>query len=260
MTSLASAQRSFQDWLLGQAGTASPKVKNADGLSVYHHAYRARLREALGETFEQTWSWIGDDVFDFAVADYVAQYPPSTSSLDRFGDRFVGFLQDRFPDDPEIAEIALIEWTLHICFSGQDAKPVDHASFAEGDWEGVRLQLMPTYAEHLLTTNAAALWRALADGVEPPACSLLSRPTRYRFWRRGFSPHFTAMSDWEACALELVQKGLSFGEVCETMHNESSNRATALRIGSLLEKWFQDELIVAIVGIPSTSAELRALD
>jgi Putative DNA-binding domain len=246
MTTLASTQMAFQNWLLDKT-EAGPEVNNPEGLKIYHHAYRARIREALGETFEKTWSWIGDEAFDRAVADYIRDHPPTARSLDRCGERLAGVLAKRFPDDPEIAEIAQIEWALHICFSGPDAEPVDLPSVANIDWDAAKIILVPTYTERCFRTNAAALWRALDHTVEPPPCAMLPLPVQHRFWRKALTPHFAAMDAVEARALTLIRQGQSFGAVCETLSQDYGDQAEPAQIGILMGSWFRDQLIAAIV-------------
>jgi Putative DNA-binding domain len=247
VSDLASIQLEFQNWVLDKADASVPDVDKAYGLKIYHHAYRARIREALGETFEKTWSWLGDNAFDLVVADYLDLYPPEHSSLDRCGERFAAFLECRYPDDPEICEIALIEWALHICFSGPDEKPVNLAHLGELDWERAIFTLVPTYAEISLRTNAAAIWRALDENSEPPLAHRLTDPVRYRFWRKGFSPHFTAMDKMEHRALTLIQQGVAFSLICEALvTNVDCNDHVATKMAGYLSQWSFDEIIAQV--------------
>ncbi len=162
------------------------------------------------------------------------------------GAQFAVFLAARYLRDPEVAELAAIEWALHLCFIGEDAEPVDAAAFAAANWETARLHLVPTYAELTLVCNSAALWRALDDTVQPPAVLIHSDPIAYRFWRKGFSPHFTAMDSLEASALVLVRKGLTFAEICERLAENDHGEDLPGRLGLLLGQWQVDGLIAAI--------------
>jgi hypothetical protein len=248
LTGLAHLQQEFHRWLVSDGKAAEPVLAdcNPAGLQVYHHAYHARLREALSETFDKTWAWLGDDEFDEAVAAYISAHPPSAHSLDMCGRQFSGFLATRYPGDLEVGELAAIEWALHLCFIGEDAEPVNAAAFAAADWETARLHLVPTFLERTLLYNSAALWRALDDGMDPPVASVQSDVTVYRFWRKGFSPHFTAMDVLEARALNLVQKGLMFSEVCEKLADDDHAEDLPHRLGLLLGQWQVDGLIAAI--------------
>jgi hypothetical protein len=242
---LSDLQTEFQGWLIDSSSVAPPAVNNKKGLAIYHHAFRARLRQGLGETFEKTWQWLGDDAFDAVVAAYIRSHVPRHRSLDFYGDQFADFLRTHFADDPEIIELAVIDWTLHLCFSGPDADPMDKDAFMTCDWEKVVLRLVPTYTTHVFETNAAAIWRALADQVTPPPAARLPSPVIYRFWRKAFSPHFTAMAVVEARALTLVQKGLSFTAICETLANGAPGSPPIAEIGGLLARWHDDCLIAA---------------
>ena len=57
-------------------------VEIRPGLAVYRHAYRARLIDCLRESFEKTWSWIGDDAFDAAALQHLSEHPPRSWTLD----------------------------------------------------------------------------------------------------------------------------------------------------------------------------------
>jgi Putative DNA-binding domain len=246
VTKLHDQQKSFQDWVLTKGEMPIPEVRALDGLKVYHFAYRSRLLEALGETFEKTWAWLGDVMFDAAVADYIDAQVPTARSLDQYGALFPNFLKAKFPDDPEIADLALIEWALRICFSGADAEPVDAATFANSNWERASLRLMPTYAEHRVITNAPAIWRALADNLPPPARVLMPKFVKLCFWRKGFSPQFRALDGTEAEALTLVQQGQSFADICAVIGAKRGPKPPTSLMGNMLSRWYLEGLIAAI--------------
>jgi hypothetical protein len=246
VTGLRVSQQTLLDWVLDKPSAPVPKVLNAAGLDVYHFAYRARLREALGETFEKCWAWLGDELLDETVAAFVATYPPATWSLSTYGDQFPAFLATHFSDDPEVAELAALEWALHICFSGPDATPVDLTIWSEVDWERAILTLVPTFASICLTTNVAAIWRALDENTEPPSATCLPETVQYRIWRKGFSPHFKAMEPIESRVLGLVTERYSFEHICTLLVSEQDGAEIIPLLGSYLRDWQQDQIIAAI--------------
>ncbi len=246
MSNLRKTQECLQSWIMANGQPPPANMRDAEGLAVYHHAYRARLLEALGETFEKTWSWLGDDEFEEVITDFISTHNPVHWSLSHFGDALPLWIKSRFPDDPEIGELAALEWLLHRCFSGQDAVPMDAHCLANLDWEEVTFTLVPTYAELEVKTNAAAIWRALADDAEPPQATLLPAPVRLRIWRQEYSPHFVAMEPFEARALCLIQQGQSFGKVCVNLSSQYPCEGTTHKIGALLHQWLQDGLIQSI--------------
>jgi hypothetical protein len=101
--SLLAIQRGLRDHILVNK-TDRPEGVAASGeagLTVYRHAYRAQLVACLRDTFEQTWSWLGDDGFDAAAASHIAARPPSGWTLDAYGEDFPQTLAGLYPDDPE---------------------------------------------------------------------------------------------------------------------------------------------------------------
>ena len=82
MTPLAKLQHRFQDSVLDPDKSASTCWISASGraapdiqLSIYSHAYRARLREVLANDYPATQMAIGDDQFNVLVADYINAHP-----------------------------------------------------------------------------------------------------------------------------------------------------------------------------------------
>ncbi len=246
MTALRTLQRGMLDWICDVKTAQIPAVKNNAGLRVYHTAYRARLREALGEVFEKTWAWLGDDDFDSCAATFIAAHPPTSWSLSHYGAAFPAFLAGAYQRDPEAAELAKLDWALHQCFSGPDALPLILKNWAAIDWENAVLKLVPTYREIDMATNAAAIWRALDDDEAPPAAIFFPEKVRHRVWRKGFSPHFSAMGEAEREALRLVSQGLSFGDICAAIAKDGEPDDNAAAIGDFLRQWIEDEIIASV--------------
>src|SRR5271168_673386 len=105
------------------------------GLAVYHHAYRAQLVECLRDTFERVWAWLGDDAFDTAARRYIGARPPRSWTLSDYGVDFAEKLSELYDNDPEVAELAALDWNLRRAFDGYDAAPLDPADLADVDWD-----------------------------------------------------------------------------------------------------------------------------
>ncbi|UUZ51463.1 DNA-binding domain-containing protein [Massilia sp. B-10] len=98
-------------------GALGPQAR----LAIYHNAYRARMREALCEAYERTWTYIGDALFETLAAAYLDAHPSSSSNLRWFGGGFPAFLAQELADYPWVAELAGFEWTLGLAFDAPDA-------------------------------------------------------------------------------------------------------------------------------------------
>lgn len=234
--SLDRLQKDFRDYLLDRSDRIAAEV--AGDMAVYHHAYRAQLLGTLRDTFEKSWSWMGDEAFDKAAYAHIEAHPPSSWTLNVYGAGFDRSLAELHPNDPEIAELAWLEWHLRRAFDGPDSDQVDPATFGAIDWDEAVLFPVPTLRVGPITTNCAAIWSALNEETTPPAAELLPVPGAIRVWRQGLSAKFRSIDNSEAEALGLMQQGVGFAEICA--------RLGAEEIGRLFGTWLQDGLIAAI--------------
>lgn len=246
--SLLDTQRAFRSYLLDQPGTIAWHVtgRSAPSLAVYHNAYRAQLVAALRDSFERTWAWLGDDGFEAVARAHVAEVPPSSWTLNDYGRGFPDTLARLHPGDPEVAEIAALDWALRRVFDGPDAAPIAPERLASVDWESAVLVLAPTLTTLTVTTNAAALWSAMANGETPPAPAQLPGSVVIRVWRDGLSPRFVTIDAGEVAALAAVQGGATFAGLCEALARTVGVEAAVERAGALLGAWLGDGLVVDI--------------
>src|SRR6185503_21274999 len=100
-----------------------------------------------------------------------------------YGADFAETLRALHPDDPEIAEIAWLDWRLRRAFEGPDADPVTPEKLGEVDWDRAVLIFLPTLALGEATTNSAAIWGAIAEDQTPPAAQRLPSAAGIRVWR-----------------------------------------------------------------------------
>lgn len=243
MTLLA-LQQSFRAYLQDGPNDLPSHVTAgaAAGLAVYHHAYRAQLQAALRDSFEKTRAWLGDEAFDMAASAHVVAAPPSSWTLGHYGRDFPETLDRIYPHDLEVGELARLDWALRRAFDGKDAEPVSSELFASVDWTSAGIELAPTLSVLNVTTNAAALWSAMAEGEVPPPAQRLAEPASVRVWRKALSPRFTTMDHCEAEALGLLLAGSSFSVMCEVV----AARFELGVVGQLVGGWLRDELIVGI--------------
>ena len=233
---------------LGSTPTSALRdlVGDHPGLAVYRHNYRAQLRDCLRDTYEQCWSWLGDDAFAAAASAYIDGHPPTGWSLDAYGEEFAETLAALLPDDPEVAELAWLEWTLRRAFDGPDAAPVDLAALGQIDWDHARFRFAPTLRCRDMTTNAAAIWTALTSAQAPPPAALLPAPATILIWRDDLTPSFRTLDPVEAQALGQARQGAAFGDICAGLAGTLGEEQAAAIAGALLAQWLQAGLIVAI--------------
>ncbi len=248
--SLRAIQSDFCSFLRsdGSLPPASIAASARRGLGVYHYAHRATLGEALRDVFERTHGWLGDARFDSAADAHIASHPPSSWTLADYGAGFDETLSALYPDHPEVAELAWLDWSLRAAFNGPDSAQLDLAALAQVDWDAARLVINPTLACRPIATNVALLWQALDDQHEaPPPASRLPGPAVLTIWRQGLTPRFQTVELCEHEALMLALKGESFAAICAALalRLADADEAAAV-VGAMLGRWIAEGLLVGL--------------
>ena len=251
-------QTAFHDYLLdapstiGQAVREGGRIGVDHRLHIYHNAYRVRLLENLQDAFEKTWAYLGDDAFESSALAFIEANPPRHRNLRWHGAEFPAWLAQQFPEDADIAELAMIDWQLRRAFDGRNAvavQPADLAGLAPADWETVGFRLAPTLFLAPLSHNSVSIWHAIDQGQPPPASEALSAPAWLLIWRKGWQPHFRTIQAVEHAALSQLREGAPFAQVCADLARQFSDQEAAGMAAEGLRTWLQDELIVGLTGV-----------
>ena len=249
MTLLA-MQRDMRAWLVREDGAAAARLGGPRGLLVYQNNYRSQLVACLSDSFACTRAWIGDAPFEAAAATHIDRVPPSSWTLDAYSRDFPATLALLWPHDPDVAELAWLECALGEAFVGADAPVLVPADIARIDWDRVRLRFSPTLDLGTLTTNAPAIWSALAAGETPPASQRLSESGAVMVWRSGHVSCFRAIDQVEHQAVLWARAGMPFGELCGRLVERDGEADGIARAGALLGQWVAGGLIAAAVEMP----------
>jgi len=243
---LAALQADFGRWLQAECPDAATRLGGGAGLDVYLNNYRSQLVAALESSFPQLQRWLGETAFLAAAAQHIDASPPSAWTLDAYGEDFPDTIAALYPDDPECAELARIEWALAAAFTTPDIAPLSVESLGAVDWETARFAFVPNLAMLPVTTNAAALWQSLVDGTVPPAAERLPAPGAVLLWRDGFHPSFRTIEQGEAKAILQLEAGMRFGTLCAALAEEHGEAASAAIVGGWLGAWLRDGLLAAL--------------
>jgi hypothetical protein len=244
---LAAMQRDFRALLVDAPNDMQRRVAPGSGLGVYHNAYRVQLADCLRETFEKVFLWLGEDAFLVAARTHIERTPPHGWTLGIYGAGFERTLEVLYPDDPEVAELAWLDWTLCRAFDGFDAVPMSPDSLRELDWDQTQLELAPTLQLCNARTNAGAIWSALSAGNTPPAAAALPTPGAMLVWRQGLTPCFRTIETIERDALAMLLAGETFGAVCTMLVERLGQDAGIQQAGAMLGQWLHDGLIGNII-------------
>lgn len=246
MSGLAQRQDAFLGAILDDAAALPPgwDAERAPGLAIYRNNYRTALVEALRATFERTERLVGEAAFHRAAAHHCIMHPPSSWTLDRAGAGFPETCAELFARDPDVAELAALEWAMHEAFTARDTAPLTHtqfaetcAGFAEDAWDGLQLVLMPDIRCLPAHHDLVRLWSSLGtDDAEADLAALGSAHCAV-VWRAGERPVFVLRPAWEGEALVGFRAGASFGAVCAAMIDTLGEEAAVAEAGAMLARW-----------------------
>lgn len=229
--------------------------RHAAGMAIYRNNYRSSLVDALRSTYERTARWVGDDAFRRAAAHHLITHPPASWTIDDAGRGFDQTCAELFANDPEVAELAWLEWTMLEVFTQPDVAPLTGdgfakatGAFAEEDWANMRLALVPGARARVVEHDLKAIWSATAnEEFARPAVDAVS-PQGVIVWREGERPTFLMVESEEADAFELALSGAAYGEVCLALAKDDPLQVNdaAMRAGAMLGRWLNEGLIASI--------------
>lgn len=227
--------------------------RHAAGMSVYRGNYRSALIEAMRSTYERTGKWVGEAAFRRAAAHHLIAHPPSSWTIDDAGAGFDLTCAELFANDPEVTELAWLEWTMLGAFTAPDVAPLDlpglnaaTSGFGEDDWANLKLRFVPGCGARILEHDLRAIWQALdeEDLVRPDFTLETARGCLV--WREGERVTFIMVEAEEVHAFEAMRQGSGYGEVCMMIANDGDTSGAAMRAGAMLGRWLREGLITAI--------------
>lgn len=233
---LLEAQRVFRVEI---TASDDDNTQTSTGMAIYRDAYRGRLLTALEVSFERTRRWVGEQPFTGAACHYILTNPPRGWTLDDYGASFPEQLAGLFGDDPEVAELAWLEWHMQRAFAALDAPELTAevlaaVGYRDQDWARVCFVPATSFVMRRVSTNCTDLWESLT-GPEIPCEWVKHDPDAYLVvWRRDVSPHYRIIDPEEARALELLTNGATFGDVAAITPPEA--------LGPRLARWLSDGL------------------
>lgn len=249
---LEALQAAFQGFVLDQPNDFAEAVAKGGGigierrLAIYHNAYRARLVEALRDGYGHTLAYLGDEGFDAAARAYLSAHPSAHPNLRWFGAAFAGWLLGTCMDDPDIGELASLDWALRRAFDAADAPVLgldELAALPAEDWSRVGFEFQPSGQRLRLEHNTLAIWQAIDQDLTPPEATRLDRPTELLVWRRELQPHFRSLGSLEASAIDRLMQGVGFAATCEALSAEFPEADIAPATGAMLRRWIDEGLL-----------------
>lgn len=245
---LAELQQTFQRWLVSASDESAQLLGNHNaGLAVYQNNYRAQLVGCLEQAFPTLRRWIGEEVFLVACIRHIDEFPPHAWTLDAYPAMFYRTLKAEFPHNPDVHELAWIEWALSEAFIAADALPLAVESLAHVDWDTAVLQLTPSLHCRALTTNAEAIWSALWQETHAPEAMMLPDAAGLLVWRRQFTSRLRQVDALELQTLLHLQADGSVAGLCEFLVARLGEEAGVMQAGEYLATWLGSEVIVGVM-------------
>lgn len=231
--------------------------RHARGMEVYRNNYRSSLVEALLETYQRTARWVGEDAFRRAAAHHLIANPPSSWTIDEAGRGFDRTCAELFANDPEVEELAWLEWAMFDKFSAPDSVPLDAAGFAkatagfvEDDWGAMCLTVQPGSVARELNHDLSAIWNSPEGKGQHRATITLDQAAGCLVWREGERPTFLMVDAEETRAFQAMASGMSYGECCMMLAGQEPSpeqaRDAAMRAGAMLGRWLNEGLVAAL--------------
>ena len=195
-------QHAFADYLLSGAEKIRQSVRPSSKadidtlLSVYGHAYSARLVEVLGNDFPGLRALAGADAFNRLARAYIVTHPSRGFSVRSLGRSLAEFLAGTPPyaARPALADMASFEWAMAHAFDAADAEPmhIEHmASVPPPAWPSLTLDFHPSVARLALRTSAPTAWIALNAGDTPAEPT--QEPGDWLVWRQDLDVKFRSL-------------------------------------------------------------------
>ncbi len=254
---LQELQRSMQRHLLGETSgivadiVDAPPLRAADRLAIYRNAYQVRLIDALNDTYPVLHGLLGDEMWVALGEAYVAAYPSRYRSIRWYGGELADFLTRNAPfrDEPILAEVASLEWTLAEVFDARDAQALTRAELSAIEprqWSALRFEFHPSLRRLELCWNTAAVWKTMSQDETPPRPERADAPAPWVLWRQNLQNYFRSMTAAESAALDAALRGLSFGEICEDLAAVLPEDEIPAAAAGLLGTWADSGIITGL--------------
>lgn len=213
-----------QNQLLAQI--LSPQTNSPSrGLAAYRANGQTNAKRALEATHPVIAQMLGDENFAYLARDFWREFPPQCGDLAQWGGRLASFLTHahQLADMPFLADVARIEWALHVCAGAEDTAQ-DGASFSaltEHEPDTLSLTLAPGTWALASAYPAAAMVLAhtgqLDQGVLDAAFDLLRQGVGQTalVWRDGFAPRLRVVHVHEHAFARAVVAGQTLAEALD---------------------------------------------
>jgi hypothetical protein len=208
----------------GQLVTPSSTLSSLERLDIYRRSYQARLVECLADDYPVLQETLGDEAFERLCLAYIAKYPSTEPSLNRFGRHMPDFCRVHPLAEPGFAaDLAALEWAIVLAIHAPSAPPLTVEALGRipiESWADSRLVPNPSLGIHAFDYPVSSYLTARRRGeaVTTPAArsnSVAVYRTERSVWRLELAPEMVLLvqslsrGETLGAALSLVAEQLA---------------------------------------------------
>lgn len=226
-------------------------LSNEERFSIYKNGYSIRLRSVIDTDHENLGIYLGDELYDLMVKQYIEKYPSQYKSLRYFGSNIPKFLKEENPfrEYPVLAYIARFERALLDVFDAKDASQVSFETLQvipAKDWPLLTICFHPSLVIFESKYSAVSCWKAIKDKTSPPDASDSGQIQNWLLWRNlsGIT-EYRIVEQAELSFLESLASGGNLEYSAEKL-TEFHGEKTGEYIISFLREWFNDGMISSL--------------
>jgi hypothetical protein len=258
---LADQQHALLQALFEQSGETfkqsfwhSDQPQTQRGLQAYRANGHALAKRSLHAAYPVIEQMMGSDNFAALSRDFWHRHPPTRGDLAHWGDALPAFLasSEALADTPYLADVARVEWALHLAASAADAV-VDPASFArlsEPDATGLALTLSPGTV--LVSSRYPVASLVLSHRQEHPSLKQAAErlcdavPETALVWRQGFQPRLAPINSAAAALLSALLQGLDLPTALDAALTAKADETQAFNFSLWLTNSVTTSLVIGV--------------
>lgn len=225
--SLLERQQQLLAFMMGQDSEIEAHIRDHGTISVdtrlniYRNAYQVRFWEVIDTDHPILGIYLGDDLFNGMVRDYIHAYPSHFKSLRFFADRLPQFLteDDTLKAYPHIAELARFERELLNAFDAPETTPAerqDLVGLSPDKWPALKLAFHPSLLVFTTGYNVVDIWQHIKAERTPP--DPLAQDETWLIWRnRERLTEFASLDNFEFTMYQAFLSGSNLEQVAELL-------------------------------------------
>lgn len=221
-------------------------------LKIYYDAYRLRLLECLETDFPNLSVLMGSINFNDMGQAYIQQHPSQHFSIRYFGQYLSAFLKTTQPYAQHgfLAEMAAFEWAQGETLDAEDGEsltPEVLKTYSPEQFPTLCLQFHPSMRILECQWDTPVLALLIEQNQAPREPVQQPSPIHWVLWRKELVCVYRSCTQEEAYALMSMQKGDSFGKLCEGLCQYQNETEVPQMAIQFVLNWLSEGLISGIL-------------